>query len=58
MTQKPQPKFTPEYKVVLHATILRCVEKEAVGSDEQRMRDAKFLAQQQLRKATDEMKGT
>ena len=55
MSQNPTPKFSPEYKVVLYATILRCVEKDAQGQSDQRIRDALFLARQQVRKATDEL---
>lgn len=55
MSQNPTPKFSPEYKLVLFATILRCVEKEIIGTNDARIRDALFLARQQVRKATDEL---
>lgn len=58
MTNHPQkPKFEPEYKMVLCATILRCVQKEieqTAKPSSQRLLDAKYLAQRQLRQATDE----
>jgi hypothetical protein len=57
MSQPQQPKFTPEYTVTLHAVILRVVEREAQEDPSQVNRDAKYIAQRHLRRATDEMKG-
>jgi len=56
-TQQQKPKISPEYKMVLCATILRCVQKEieqAPKQASQRLLDAKYLAQRHLRQATDE----
>lgn len=52
--QQTQPKFSPDYKVTLFALILRCVEKQTKGKQDQRTRDMKYLAHQQLRAASDE----
>jgi hypothetical protein len=60
MTAQQKPKFAPEYKMVLCATILRCVQREieqAPKPASQRLLDAKYLAQRHLRQATDEASG-
>lgn len=58
--QQQKSKFEPEYKMVLCATILRCVQKEieqAAKPASQRLLDARYLAQRHLRQATDEAGG-
>ena len=53
MTQEktqPQPRFTPERKVIIWAYVRRCVERQG---RESRSSDALFLVDQQLRDATD-----
>ena len=57
MSQPQPPKFTPEYRVTLNAVILRVVEREAQETPTQLNRDAKFIAQQHLRTATDDARG-
>ena len=54
MSQQPQTKYTPGYRVQLYALILRCVEKQTAGKTDQTAKDAKYIAHQQLRQATDE----
>jgi hypothetical protein len=54
MTDQQRTKFTPGYRVQLAATILRCVEKESARTGDQLMSDARYVALQNLRKATDE----
>jgi len=55
--QYQKPKITPEYKIVLCATLLRCVQQAIESAPKppgQRLLDAKYLAQRHLRQATDE----
>lgn len=49
--QIPQPRFTPDRKVVVWSFVQRCIEKAGPDS---RAQDAQALVKQQLRTATDE----
>jgi hypothetical protein len=53
--QAPKTKFSPEYRATLHSVIFRVIEKEALSTDSKIMQDAKIVAQQNLRTATDEV---
>ncbi len=54
MTDHLRTKFTPSYRVVLAATILRCIEKVSTRDNSQLMSDARYVALQNLRAATDD----
>lgn len=50
-TQHPQPKMTPDRKVVVWTFVERCIEKAGTDS---RAADATKLVRQQIRSAVDE----